>query len=266
MSKSTAQPAVRTDRVAVGDIAIELLRAGNGPPLLFLHGAGSAGRWLPAHADLARSYSVYLPSHPGFGASDWPDWLDGVDDLVFHYTDFLDAFGLDRPVVIGASLGGWIAAELALARPDRIGPLVLVNAAGLYVPSLELPDVFPLTPEQVTRLYYHDPARVEAAIAALADRSPESTARANRDRAATARLAWQPYFADLKLRRRLHRIRTRTLVLWGANDRIFPVALGAAYAEGIPNARLVTIPGCGHAPHDERPAEFVRAVRDFLDA
>lgn len=263
---STALPSARTERVPVGDISIELLRAGSGLPLLFLHGAGSAGLWLPAHGELARSHSVYLPSHPGFGASDWPDWLDGIDDLVFHYLDFLDTFGLDRPIIIGASLGGWIAAELAIARPDRVGPLVLVNAAGLHLPGVEMPDIFPLTPEQVTRLYYHDPGRVEAAIAALADRPPDRIARANRDRAATARLAWQPYFADLKLLRRLQRITARTLIIWGANDRIFPPALGEAYAAGIPNARLVTIPDCGHAPHDERPAEFVRAVRGFLNA
>ena len=248
----------------VRDTRIQLLRAGSGPPLVFLHGAAGAGLWSPALVELAQSFTVYLPSHPGFGTSDWPDWLDGIDDLVFHYRDLIEVLGLEKPNVAGASLGGWIAAELAVVYPERIGKLVLGNAAGLAIEGVEVPDIFLLTPEQTTRLLYHDPAKADQAVARLANLTPEQTARMTRDRAATARLAWQPYFYNPKLARRLERIRVPTLIVWGAQDRLFPLALGEAYARAIPGARLAVIDQCGHSPHNEQPAEFARILVEFL--
>ena len=260
----TTAAAYQETVIQVRGTRVQMLQAGSGPPLVFLHGAAGAGVWSPGLAELARSFTVYLPSHPGFGASDWPDWLDGVDDLVFHYRDLFDTLGLERPHVAGASLGGWIAAELAVTYSDRIGKLVLIDAAGLAVEGVEVPDIFLLTPEQTTRLLYHDPAKAEQAIARLAHLTPEQTARMSRDRAATARLAWQPYFYNPKLARRLERIRVPTLIVWGAQDRLFPPALGEAYAAEIPGGRLAVIDQCGHSPHNEQPAELARIVTEFL--
>lgn len=251
-------------RIQVRDTDIQLLRAGSGPPLLYLHGAGGAGLWSPGIAELAVTFTVYQPSHPGFGTSDWPDWLDGIDDVVFHYLDLMAVLGLERPHLVGSSLGGWIAAELAVSHSDRIGRLVLANAAGLPAEDVVVPDIFLMTPEQTARLLYHDPELAEQMATRAAQRTPDQIAQANRDRAATARLAWQPYLYNPKLARRLDRIRAATLVIWGANDGLFPTSLGEEYARWIPNARLAVIDRCGHSPQVEQSAEFARLVREFL--
>ncbi len=115
---------------------MHLLRGGAGEPVLFLHAAGGAGTWLPFHSQLADAgFEVIAPDHPGFGKSDEFPEAEAIDDLVFHYLDVLDALGLERPHVVGASFGGWIAAELAVYAPHRIGSLRLLSAAGLRLPE-----------------------------------------------------------------------------------------------------------------------------------
>ena len=117
--------------------SVHLLRGGTGEPVLFLHAAGGAGAWHPFHALLADSgFEVLAPDHPGFGKSDdFPD-AEAIDDLVYHYLDVIDALGLARPHVVGASFGGWIAAELAVHSPHRIGSLTLW-VPYFYDPKLE---------------------------------------------------------------------------------------------------------------------------------
>jgi pimeloyl-ACP methyl ester carboxylesterase len=122
---------------------VHLFRGGEGKPLLFLHAAGGAGTWLEFHQLLARrGFDVIAPDHPGFGKSDEFPEVEAIDDLVYHYLDVMDALGLDHPHVVGASIGGWIAAELAVAAPHRVGSLVLLSAAGLRLPEHPVTDFF----------------------------------------------------------------------------------------------------------------------------
>jgi pimeloyl-ACP methyl ester carboxylesterase len=242
---------------------IQLFEGGTGSPLLYLHGAGTFW-WMPVHDLLARSFQLYLPVHPGFGNSQGGDEIETIEDVVFHYIALLDLLGIAKVSVIGLSLGGWIAAELALRRPDRVERLVLVNAAGLRVEGAPTAEFFMATPAQLRPLLFAQPDS-DLAKSLIPDvPPPERLEMALRGREAAARLLWNPHFAQRKLRSRLHRIQTPTLVIWGKQDGLLPLAHGQAFAAGIPNARLVILDGCAHVPPFEQPESFVATVLPFL--
>ena len=167
--------------------------------------------------------------------------------------------------MIGASLGGWVAAEMAVKCADRLAGLVLVAPMGIKVGDREtrdIPDIFALHPDEVVRLQYRDPARTAVDYPTLSDDQLTVIAR---NREATAQYVWEPYFHNPKLRRRLHRIGVPTLLLWGADDRFVTADYyGAAYRAAIPGARLETIERAGHFPHLEQPAALVERVGRFL--
>jgi pimeloyl-ACP methyl ester carboxylesterase len=178
----------------------------------------------------------------------------------------LTELNLRDVVVIGCSLGGWIAAEMAVKSTERIANLILVAPVGIKVGDREtrdIPDIFTLSPDEVTRLKYHDPTRAVGDYTTLAD--DELTVIA-RNREATALYAWEPYFHNPKLRHRLHRIDVPTLLLWGASDRfVTPGYYGAAYQQAIPGAKLEMIDGAGHLPHIEQPEACAERVRAFIE-
>ena len=137
---------------------VHLLRAGTGEPVLFLHAAGGAGVWHPFHQLLADAgFEVLAPDHPGFGKSDEFPEAEAIDDLVFHYLDVLDALGLSAPHVAGGSFGGWIAAELAVHSPHRVGSLTLLSAAGLRIPEHPVTDIFLLPQGKLAATLFHNP-------------------------------------------------------------------------------------------------------------
>jgi pimeloyl-ACP methyl ester carboxylesterase len=239
---------------------VHLFRGGAGEPLLFLHAAGGAGAWLEFHQLLAGSFDVIAPDHPGFGGTDDFDAVEAVDDLVFHYLDVLDALGLERAHVVGASFGGWIAAELAVAAPHRIASLVLLSPAGLRLPDHPVPDIFLMTPRELAATFFEHPPPTERPGGAP---GIDEILAAYRDRTALARFCWSPYLCNPKLEGRLHRISAPTLVVSPAQDRIIPAAHGRRYAERIPAARFTEIDDCGHAMYFERPAEFAAVTIDF---
>ena len=244
---------------------VHLLRGGTGEPVLFLHAAGGAGAWHPFHALLAGAgFEVLAPDHPGFGKSDdFPD-AEAIDDLVYHYLDVIDALGLSRPHVVGASFGGWIAAELAVHSPHRIGSLTLLSAAGLRLPDHPVADIFLLPPAKLAATLFHDPPPPAPAPGAPLDL--DAIIAAYREATSLARFSWVPYFYDPKLERRLHRITAPTLVVAPSDDRVIPVEHARRYAERIPSATYTQVPDCGHAMYFERPAEFAALVAAFLSA
>jgi pimeloyl-ACP methyl ester carboxylesterase len=187
-----------------------------------------------------------------------------MEDLVFHTLDVLDALGLHRADLVGLSLGGWLAAELALRRPDRVDRLVLVDAAGTRVPGVAREDLFLAPPARARQLLFADPTSALATTIVPDAAPPERLEAVLRGREASARLLWNPHGPHRKLTERLWRIKAPTLVVWGRDDRLFPLALGEAYARGIPGARLVTIDRCGHLPPFEQPERFAELVLDFL--
>lgn len=253
-----------TEFIQVRDVKTRLLRGGEGPPLLFLHGAGRTGIWLQALEHLAAEFDVLAPDHPGFGQSDRPDWLDGMDDIVFHYLDLLDYLGLDKVNLVGVSFGGWLAAEFAVSYSERIEKLVLSAAAGLQVEKSPITDLFALAPDEMPGYLFANPEKA-AAMAAI-EPTPEIEQELYRGRYTLAHLGWNPLLCNPALRRRLYRITCPTRILWGADDRLIPPAHGEAYASGIADAELVSFENCGHSVHQEMPEEFAARVAEFLKA
>jgi pimeloyl-ACP methyl ester carboxylesterase len=220
---------------------------------------------MPVHDLLARRRRVLLPVHPGFGVSEGLEAIESMEDLVFHTLDVLDALGLDRVDVIGLSLGGWLGAELALRHPGRVGRLVLVDAAGVRVPGVPTGNPFMLTPAKVRELMFHDPMLPVAAAILPDTPPPERLETVLRGREAAARLLWNPAQQYRKLTSRLWRIGAPTLIVWGREDRLIPLAYGETYARGIPGAKLEVLDLCGHLPPFEQPERFARIVLGFLD-
>lgn len=255
-------PAVRDERITIAGTRIRLRSAGEGPTVLFLHGANGVN-WLPGHDLLAARCRLLVPEHPGWGEEELAGGMEGIDDLVYFYLDFLDELGLDRIHLVGHSLGGWLAAEIAVGHAHRLRTLTLLDAAGLWLPETPMPDLFALSPEESARLANYDPALAEAQIAAAAN-NPEVRAAQARARIAFARIAWNPYLHNPRLPARLHRVRVPALVVWGAEDRIIPPAYGEAWVRLLPHARLVTIPACGHSPPREQPRAFADALLGFF--
>jgi pimeloyl-ACP methyl ester carboxylesterase len=257
MEEPTAR---RTD---VRGCTISVRRAGAGRPLLYLHGASDAGLWSPSLTDLAARHDVIAPEHPGFGASDTPAWLDTIADLSSFYLDLLDRLDLIDVHLVGHDLGGWIAADLAVRNTRRLASLTLVGAAGIFVPSLAQVDPFLRTDEQRLRDLFHDPAQADEMVTQA--KRPEFEDICLKNQTAAARLTWQPRGYDPHLAKWLHRVDVPTLLVWGANDRVYPRELGDAYAKLIPDATLVVVPDCGHLPHIERREAFVAALAEFLE-
>jgi pimeloyl-ACP methyl ester carboxylesterase len=244
--------------------SIQLFRRGTGSPLLFLHAAGGAGVWHEFLERLAGAFDVVAPAHPGFGPSDELPEVEDMTDLVYHYIDLIDRLGLERPNVVGASFGGWVAAELAIAAPDRVGSLTLLGAAGLRIPEHPIADLFLMTPPELAAALFVD---MDKAAEMFPPGTPdvETILAAYRDMTALARFGWTPFLCNPKLERRLGRITAPTLVVWAAQDALVPIEHGRRYAERIFGARLAVVENCGHAMYFERPAEFASIVADFVE-
>jgi pimeloyl-ACP methyl ester carboxylesterase len=236
-------------------------RAGKGRPMVMLHGSGGAPRFLPAMQALSQKFEVIVPQAPGFGGGDPPAWLETMSDLANFYLDFLDALDLKGVHLVGLSLGGWAAADLAVRNASRLASLTLVDAPGLHVAGAAGLDPFVLSEEAAVREIYFDTKLADEAVARALAPDNEDVRLANQRM--VARLTWQPRHHDPQLQRWLHRIRIPTLIIWGENDRFFPPAYGEAWRSAIAGSRLAVLPRCGHLPIQEQPDEFVRLVTEF---
>jgi pimeloyl-ACP methyl ester carboxylesterase len=259
-------PAFTEEIVEVGGVGVHTLKGGSGDPLLLLHGAGGNSGWLRYVEALAEHYTVYYPSHPGYGQSPRPDWLESIPDMAAFYTWYLDTLGLEKVRTIGFSMGGWIAAELVATCNNAVGKLMLVGAAGVKPNEGEIADIFIISPAQVLELQFHDTSQV-ADYDAIYGRelSPDEQLTADLNREMAVRLTWKPYMHDPRLAGGLlQRVKIPTRMVWGREDRIVPVECGSIYQQAIPGSDLVVIDNCGHSPQVEKPDEFIKAALDFL--
>jgi len=247
--------------ITVAGATIRLFRGGTGQPLVFLHGAGGHTGWMAFLDELATRFAVFAPEHPGFGQSDDPPWLDEIADLAYFHLDVLKTLGLDRVHLMGTSLGGWVAAEMAVRNTARLASLTLVGAVGITAGGEPIPDIFRMPDDENLRRFYADPERAERRLADLAKGDANVVAK---NRATVMRLAYRPRFHNPGLAKWLHRIDVPTLVLWGAEDGLVPPAFGEAYRSLIPGSRLAVLPDAGHAPFDEQKDAFLAAFRDFV--
>jgi pimeloyl-ACP methyl ester carboxylesterase len=242
-----------------------IMHGGDGPPFVYLHSTlGESFRWLPFYQAWAKRFTVYVPTHPGFGKSGGFEQIDTIEDMAFHYVELFDALGLEEVVLGGVSLGGWIAAEFAVRWPERVKRLWISAAPGLWVDEQPLPDLFRemAEPARLRRLLFHEPDGYMAKMVISDEADDERRLAGYQAMTVLARLVWdRPY--DPKLASRLHRVRCPALLLWGANDRLVPPAYGEAYCKHLPQAELKLIPDCGHLAMFEKEAAFVEAVAAF---
>jgi pimeloyl-ACP methyl ester carboxylesterase len=255
------------EMITVAGCTIRVFRGGSkgieAPPLVFLHGAGGHTGWMQFLDELGTRFAVFAPEHPGFGQSDDPPWLDEVADLAYFYLDLLKALGLDRVHLMGTSLGGWVAAEMAVRSTALLASLTLVGAVGVTAEGEPIPDIFRMPVEENLRRFYADPNRATRRLGDLAKVDMSLVAK---NRATVARLAYRPHFHNPGLAKWLHRIDVPTLLLWGAADGLVPPKFGEAYRALIPGSRLVVLPDAGHAPFDEQKDAFLAAFLDFIDS
>src|SRR6266542_2588828 len=230
---------MRTLRIPVaghGTVEITVTEQGQGHPVLVLHGGGGP-QTVSGFAELLatqRPARVITPTHSGFGGTPRVGSLAGVPDLAALYVALLADLRLQDVTVIGNSIGGWIAAEMALADTRRISSFVLVDAVGIVVPGHPIADFFSLSPRQVAELSYHDPDRFGIDPSRL---SPEALRVMTGNRAALSVYAGTS-MGDAGLSARLAAVRRPTLVVWGDSDRVADAGYGRAFADAIPGAQF----------------------------
>lgn len=248
--------------VAVNGEKLRAFEDGQGEPVLYLHGAGGAN-WYPLLEILAQTRHVIAPEHPGFGRSKIPDWMMSVGDLAYFYLDFLDTLGLENVHLVGHSLGGWTAAEIAVRNTSRLKSVSLLAPAGVRSPKVPFGDIFLWTPEEHARRSFYDRKLIEARIKQLPSLDADVQLQ---NRAAAARLAWNPRLCNPQLPYWLHRIDRPVLFVWGKEDQICPFACAEPYMSPIKNAELFALNETGHALHTERPKEVAAKLNSFFAA
>ncbi|MFE2964205.1 alpha/beta fold hydrolase [Streptomyces sp. NPDC059340] len=246
------------------DITVDLFGQ-EGRPFLLLHGGGGPQTVTPFAGLLAeqRPARVFTPVHPGFDGTARPEWLTDVTTLAQVYAQLLDALDLRDVAVVGNSIGGWIAAELAALGSPRISSVTLVNAVGIPVPGHPIADTFSLTPVELSRLSFHDPSKFRFDPSALTE-AQRAVMAANR---ATLQIYSGPHaMTDSTLPHRLAKVTHPTLVAWGASDQVVDADYGRAYAQAIPEAEFRLLEGTGHMPQTETPEEFLPVLWDFAES
>jgi pimeloyl-ACP methyl ester carboxylesterase len=256
---------------------IDIRETGKGEPLIYLHGfadihAASVG-WLPFHEELAKSFRLIAPAHPGCAGSDEDESIENIDDVAFRYVEILDELKLDRVNLAGTCFGGWIAAELAVRHPERVNRLALIGASGLFIPGKPIGDLFwEIQSENMTeyrglrRLMF---ARSDApeALAMFPDGRTSMEVELSRYKAMRfcSRVGFSPpYFYNRKLQQRLARYKGPALIVWGESDHMVPVEHARAYQAALEGAKLVLLPGCGHSPQVEHAKDTADALRRFF--
>ena len=250
------------ERIDIGGTSIEMLIAGQGKPLLFLHGIDYFAQQKPFLERLAQEFRVIAPRHPGFGASARPAWMRTVGDIAYFYLDLIERLALDDVTLVGSSFGGWVAMELAVRSTAKLSRLVLIDALGVKFggrDEVEITDIYALSAADAVAHAFADPSRAPD-YAALDDAAVEEVAR---DREAAVLYGWRPYMHNPSLKHWLHRIKIPNLVIWGERDRIVAPAYGAHLTQRLPGARFIPVADAGHYPQIEQPDAVANAIVDF---
>lgn len=261
-SGKSSEPGSRFHKIQ--DVKLEVEERGRGRPLLLLQGEETHEAEMPFVGELAKKFRVIMPWPPGYGRSSRPNSIQNMDDIAYLYLELLDRLDLKKVSVLGFSMGGWIAAEMASKDCSRLSKMILVDAFGIKTGGplkRDIQDIWYLPGEKVAKLKYHNVKNDTRDFHAMPAKAVHRIAQ---HRETTARLCWEPYMHNPKLRLRLNRVSIPTLVLWGKNDGIVKPTYGKAYANAIPKARFKLIEKAGHLPHIEQPAAVTREINRFF--
>ena len=254
------------ETLAVAGTELTLISGGSGRPLLVLHEELGHPGWFTWHAALAANRRLLIPQQPGFGKSPRLGWTRSIRDLAAFYSRVLRERELVPIDVIGFSLGGWIAAEMAANHAGQFSRMILVGATGIQPPRGEIKDLFIRTSRKYLDESVLNPGRTpEFAHLYGGEPTPEQFEAWEDARAEVARLAWSPYLFNPSLPHLLQGVSgLPTLLIWGAQDDVVPLSAGEVYSESIEGARLVVLEQCGHRPEIEQSSEFIKTVQQFL--
>jgi pimeloyl-ACP methyl ester carboxylesterase len=245
----------------VGPVDVNVDEHGEGQPFLLLHGGAgpdSTGHFAELLATTKWAWALN-PTHPGFGGTFRPQSLTTIRQLAALYVALVDTLDLEDVTVVGNSVGGWIAAEVALLGSPRVSGAVLIDAVGIQVPGHPVADFFSLSMDEVFALAFHDPDRFRFDPTTV---PPAAQVIAAGNRAALATYAGTA-MSDPTLLKRLSALEIATLVLWGESDRIADPEFGRAYARAIPMARFQILKDTGHQPQMETPEQVLQAIWDW---
>ena len=262
-----ASPQVRRLRLWQDRIETDVEIGGSGPPLVYLHGPWGLAPDRAFAARLAGRNTVYAPRFPGTtpGDSEAAHSLDGWHDLVVYYGELLGALQLDAPIVVGHSLGGLLAAELAAAAPKSISRLVLIDPVGLWRDDLPVKNWMVLSDRERKPSLFAEPdgeaARKFFAVPSDGVERVDTLAQLIWSQACTGKFVWP--VPDRGLKHRIHRIAAPTMIVWGKADRIVDPAYAREFAKRIGGAKCVLIEGAGHLPHLESPDAVAKAMQEF---
>jgi pimeloyl-ACP methyl ester carboxylesterase len=255
----------RTEVVRVAGCDLTVLKGGVGKPVLILHDELGFPGWMKWNAALAERRTLIIPMHPGYGVTTAPEWIRNVRDLAGFYSILLRQQKLAPIDVIGFSLGGWIAAEMAAANPEQFEHMVLVAPAGIKPSDGEITDFFQLMAPDQLRATVLDPQATPEFAQLFGGNTPEAFSLMEEARAQTARLAWQPFMHSPSLGNLLEVADSiPTLLIWGKQDGIVPVTAANDYRRALKNSKLVVLDNCGHRPELESLDRFVDETRNFL--
>ena len=252
--------------IKVAGVDLQIIKGGAGEPLLILHDEMGHQSWLNYHQTLSDNYTLHIPSHPGFGKTPALDWIMNMRDMAGWYLHALDELGLGPVNVAGFSLGGWLAAEMAVMNPAMFKKMVLVGPTGVKPPVGEIYDMFLEVAKEFITASFLDASKVEEFQTVCPDdESPEQAESWEVAREEACRLGWRPYMFYAALPQLLQRLKILpTLIVWGRQDAIVPLSAGELYHESIPGSRLVVLEDCGHRPEVEKTGDFVELVHQFL--
>ena len=265
----TTEPMITEQVIAVwnGKLTIRVKVAGAGAAVLYLHPAAGLA-WDPFLSHLAQTYTVYAPEFPGTSGGD-PYAIHAVDnlsDVVLIYEELVSTLGLIKPIVVGQSFGGMLAAELASTFPELASKVILLDPIGLWREDLPIANWMTKAPEQLPALLFHNPAspQVQSMLALPEDPDIAAAAFASTVWAfgVTGKFVWP--IPDRGLRARLHRLTAPVLLIWGRQDRLAPVGYVQEWQHALGDCQAVVIDECGHIPQIEQLQPTVAAVEKFL--
>jgi pimeloyl-ACP methyl ester carboxylesterase len=261
-----AEKGFTEEKVRVGDTDLQVLKTGTGKPLLVFHGEMGFSGLLKWHTALAAKRTLHIPLHPGYGKTPQASWIMNMRDLGSFYSRYIREQKLAPVDVIGFSLGGWLAAEMATANSAQFSKMILVGAAGLRPPSGEIMDMFTRTARNYLNENVVDFKNTPEFPSLFGgEQTPAQYEEWEEARAETARIAWQPYMFTQSMDHLLENIAgLPTLLLWGKQDQVVPLSVAELYKKQIAGAKLVAFDKCGHMPEIEQSADFIKQVESFL--
>ncbi len=241
-----------------GDFQAVIETAGQGPPLLYLHGAVGQKGWAPFLQRLSENFTVYAPYFPGYGEATGLDHLADLTDLTLYHLELLDSLSVERADVVGHFLGGMVAAEMAAFSPSSVNRLVLASPAGVWRDEAPVADLLALSSDELSQELGATPDTVSS-LDGIADMLARDRMQ---DIAAAGKFLWP--LPDRGLNRRAYRIKAPTLILWGERDNINPPGYADDFKGLIAGSRTGTLANAGHLLMLEQPEGFAVAVRAFL--